>query len=1226
MTDPVDWPAIFDGDTHAPALELVERLAASRDLSVGVAQDYVYDAEDDGTLAEADAGGPTALQIADGHHDPVPARHGTGADDTDTSGAENSATDERPRGASVDAYSDVSFASADLAKDEWPAAHRNHDAWMCRKEGKAPWSPWTDPDAPVECSHGDHDEPSRCDRCRHSARFKWGSNGSREYVHTDFETAREWRDKHPGARADLAFIQRALDPFLFVDGDDVRDPETGEVYPGFLEILDRLGLTYTDVSQSDTGAHALYRGELPDGVKQVQVDLADEPFGANDDPPTLEIYGGKHVCIATGNHVTGTGLAVEQWDPDEAYDILDELDVLPRDDDGPANAFDQFDNKDYTPDATGSNETASDIRDVFAAIDKLDAQDVAKHTIVDEWQDSAGFDNRAFIPTWASPGYDGTANFANDKIWKDKGDRSGYGGPVCMAAIDAGLVSDKQCPEAVSGETWFDAVDHLRDLGYSIPELTDDATEKEAAIATPLARFDALDHDQARRYAKKREEWPSTREARAALLDRLVETIRHCDQKVLDAPTALGKSFTAATEPWLDRADVTGEAPVAMFHETREARDQTLAQSREANIQTTRLLGRSEACDCAAGDHDPARDEDDVDPEMVVTVDGEPASEWLRRTCDDRGLPLSVAHKMLGERCDQNHDQLPCEGPVDLDDDDDGGRCLSVAQWDDVPRDGEGEARYDVIHATHNFAHVPSLRNGTNMIFDERPDFGESLSHERVREMVAAFLDDAGAPVGDFERFIARARADRDERTANEHAEHAFVSDALDHQPDRDWYVDASGAHTLAPAVTRAIWYAFDGEDPDRNGRFKSTVPHDPPRLDEDASDDDGWNREYVSAVLDGDNTVRTLRVTPHTGNARSVVGLDAHPDIELWQRNVHPDIRPRPVLDPTERARWRRYERGLIVARVGDATRPLTSGEYFDEGGTRAFLGALRDQFGERWSTAITAASVERRTDDLMQEVGVDDPETMHFGEEKSRNDFADEDVGAVLGCIDPGDDYVLDLLAECDLDAAPETTDDGDRAHGRGFVGPDAEAAAALLASVRENHVAQAAGRYARNADDQDDRAVVFVRTDATPAGFVDVEVPGVQYVGTDDQRAIVDALRERPTATADELAEAADVTDRYVRDLLSRLADAGTVEVREGAGDHGKNVYRALAGLDGPEQVDLTGESRNDGVWGHYTFAFRIEPATPARTACMEGSTGPEAGGSAPTADARGSDPPK
>jgi hypothetical protein len=103
------------------------------------------------------------------------------------------------------------------------------------------------------------------------------------------------------------------------------------------------------------------------------------------------------------------------------------------------------------------------------------------------------------------------------------------------------------------------------------------------------------------------------------------------------------------------------------------------------------------------------------------------------------------------------------------------------------------------------------------------------------------------------------------------------------------------------------------------------------------------------------------------------------------------------------------------------------------------------------------------------------------------------------VHGSIDPGDDYVVNLLAECGLQAEPETveTDDGEeqRAHGREFVGPDADAAAAILGSVRESHVAQSAGRYARNADDPDDQAMVFVHTSAMPNGFADYEVPGVE-----------------------------------------------------------------------------------------------------------------------------------
>jgi DNA-binding transcriptional ArsR family regulator len=359
----------------------------------------------------------------------------------------------------------------------------------------------------------------------------------------------------------------------------------------------------------------------------------------------------------------------------------------------------------------------------------------------------------------------------------------------------------------------------------------------------------------------------------------------------------------------------------------------------------------------------------------------------------------------------------------------------------------------------------------------------------------------------------------------------------------------------------------------------------------------------WVSVVLDEDNTVRTVRSTPDTMAARSVIGLDAHPCVEKWQRNAHPDIMPQPVLNPDERRLWRRFERGLSVVGVGDATRPLTSGEYFDEGGTRAFLQSLRDHYGDQFRTAITAASVEHRTEELLEEVGVDEPDTMHYGEEKSRGDFGDEDVGALNGCIDPGDDFVLDLLAEAGLEATPETNtnDDGEeyRAKGRGFEGPDADAAERLLASVRENHVAQAAGRYARNADDSDDSAVVFVRTDAVPDGYLDLTVPGVEWIATDRQREIIGELRRRPTATTREIADATDNSKEHVRQTLERLEDNDLVECREHAGDHGAHLYRALAGLGEGDLVELT-PTTNDGVCNSYTWSLAVSrPETEFRT---------------------------
>jgi len=715
--------------------------------------------------------------------------------------------------------------------------------------------------------------------------------------------------------------------------------------------------------------------------------------------------------------------------------------------------------------------------------------------------------------------------------------------------------------------------------------------------ALPLERLDALGPEAGKRYARSRGyTWPSTEEARERLRNRIVEAMHHEEDVVIDAPTALGKSYTVATEPWLRRADVTDEQPVVQFSETREARDQAVMKTRSDGGTAAVLKGRREKCPVAAGLHDPADEDDEQAPDVIVTMNGTAASEWFDAVCDGRGVPFSAAHRYLDDHNDQDADLPCCATPKDVDEEDPSDDCPAMKQWQGVPRTDDGHPSVDVIHATHQFAYVPSLVRDCNVVFDERPSFTADLSNDRIQRAVTAYLREIDAPVSTWESFVSLATHEGYQGDAAR--ERDATQEALEQRPDREWYLEDTDAHTLAPALARGLWYALR-DDADANGRRASTVPHEPPRLDASAHEEEGWNRVWVTIVVDDSNRVRTVRTAPDMSLARCVVGLDAHPTPALWQRNTKPNIQATRVLDADERRLWRRYERGLTVVQVGDATRPLASGEYFDERGTRTLLEHLRERYGVRFDSVITAASVEQRTTQLMREAGVDDPETMHFGEEKSRDDFGGKAVGLVNGSIDPGDDYVLDLLAECGLDARPETSEgeDGEtrRAHGREFVGGDADAAAAFLASVRENHVAQAAGRYARDADDPENGATVFVRTDASPAGFVDLEVPGVEWVATDKQRAVIEELRDRRGATARELAEATGVSKRHVARTLERLAEDGRVDVREGTGEHGADVYHDRGEGDAVGTVDLgPGEITTAPVWGSYTWSVSVSPA--------------------------------
>ena len=346
----------------------------------------------------------------------------------------------------------------------WPDGVWKRTQWMCRRE-KMPWAPWSDENDPAPCSK--HGVPS--DECECDARWKWGWTEH----YRDGETARDaamWASRVDG----ICFLQQVDDPFIFIDGDDVRDPDTGAVHPGFKAILVQLGETYTDISTSGTGVHAMYRGDTPDGVTEPVLTVDDEPWGGNDDLPEIEIYATKHVCVTTGRHVPGSPTEVRELDGETLTAVLDAAGELPDPnagtgrDTGPALSFD-----DDGSDSVETPDVTTDVQDVYDALDDLDAREVAAETIVDEW--TSGGDVRSFLPTWGSSNDGGTANVVGPDAWRDTGRLGGRGGPVAMAAISLKIVKPRNAePGCVSGREWSRCVDHLRDLGFAIPELRND--------------------------------------------------------------------------------------------------------------------------------------------------------------------------------------------------------------------------------------------------------------------------------------------------------------------------------------------------------------------------------------------------------------------------------------------------------------------------------------------------------------------------------------------------------------------------------------------------------------------------------------------------------------------------------------------------------------------------------------------------------------------------------
>jgi len=166
------------------------------------------------------------------------------------------------------------------------------------------------------------------------------------------------------------------------------------------------------------------------------------------------------------------------------------------------------------------------------------------------------------------------------------------------------------------------------------------------------------------------EDTPTTDEVRKRLELMEREAMQAEENTCIRSPTSSGKTYTIATTPWRDYPDITGGQPVIHLSPTRDARQSAIKKNGQSEATGQKLLGRTEACPIAGGDHD------DMD-----APDGSVPSDWFRRMCEDRGFPFSYAH---GEFKRAHDGPLPCQP------------CDGVHQWNNMPRKESGEPSSDV--------------------------------------------------------------------------------------------------------------------------------------------------------------------------------------------------------------------------------------------------------------------------------------------------------------------------------------------------------------------------------------------------------------------------------------------------------------------------------------------------------------------------------------------------
>ncbi len=71
----------------------------------------------------------------------------------------------------------------------------------------------------------------------------------------------------------IGFVLCSADPYVFIDLDDCRNPETGERAAWAQKIIDGISEGYVEVSPSGKGVHIVACGVLKEGVKTKRIEV-----------------------------------------------------------------------------------------------------------------------------------------------------------------------------------------------------------------------------------------------------------------------------------------------------------------------------------------------------------------------------------------------------------------------------------------------------------------------------------------------------------------------------------------------------------------------------------------------------------------------------------------------------------------------------------------------------------------------------------------------------------------------------------------------------------------------------------------------------------------------------------------------------------------------------------------------------------------------------------------
>ncbi len=306
------------------------------------------------------------------------------------------------------------------------------------------------------------------------------------------------------------------DGIVFIDLDDVRDPETGVLHKvaiGFLELAN----SYAQTSVSGTGIHIFLEGKLPDDVTAIQSELPEDDQFPDAE---IEVYDHDRLIAMTGDQIEDTPDVVNRNDK-LLGEVVEEFHTKK-----PQSVHDVQQPKEpaVSREEIRSVETTHYIKDVYDAIRHTKPGDIRiRSKVTRERPDGT----KSLDPSWEKSS-SGTRLAQLEDGWVYRAGMVGIDA-LKLVALEEGIITDVE--DYPRGEAFPEAVEELRNRGAKIPKFDKTTLSLSNAVIMP-----ELNHKNSGRKI-------TTEQLRDKVCEEIRGAMERNENQCIDAVMSAGKTY-----------------------------------------------------------------------------------------------------------------------------------------------------------------------------------------------------------------------------------------------------------------------------------------------------------------------------------------------------------------------------------------------------------------------------------------------------------------------------------------------------------------------------------------------------------------------------------------------------------------------------------------------------------------------------------------------------------